>query len=66
MNSYQRGIVVAVILAVLTVLEYIFAVEVDNTSVRFLGLAITALLKSWLIIQYFMHIARAWKKQGAH
>lgn len=66
MNSYQRGIVVAVILAVLTIVEYVFAVEVDSTSVRFIGLSITALLKSWLIIQYFMHISRAWKQGGAH
>lgn len=57
---------VAAVLAVFTVLEYIFAVEVDDTTVRFIGLAVTALLKSWLIIQYFMHISRAWKQQGAH
>jgi cytochrome c oxidase subunit IV len=57
----KQGLTVAVILAVLTVLEYIFAVEVSNDHVRFAGLAVTTLLKTWAIVTYFMHFTRMWK-----
>jgi heme/copper-type cytochrome/quinol oxidase subunit 4 len=66
MGPFQKGYVVAVLLAVLTVVEYVFAVQVGQDTVRFVGLAASALAKAWLIIQYFMHITRCWKTEGAH
>jgi cytochrome c oxidase subunit 4 len=62
----QTGLIVAVILAVLTIVEYIFAVEVSEDTVRFLGLTIAALGKAALIVYYFMHIYRIWRAEEAH
>ena len=66
MNPYRKGIIIAVLLAVMTIAEYIFAVEVSSAEVRFAGLTITALLKTVLILWYFMHIKRLWAAEGAH
>jgi caa(3)-type oxidase subunit IV len=51
----RRNIIVAVILAVLTAVEFWVAMNVDNATVLLL---IMALLKAALIVQYFMHIYR--------
>lgn len=59
------GLVVIVILAVLTGLEYWVAVAMGE-SYRILGLTATAVLKAWLIVQYFMHIAQFWQSGDAH
>ena len=51
----RRNIIVAVVLAVLTVLEFFIAVNMDNATVPLL---IVALVKAALIVQFFMHIYR--------
>lgn len=66
MGIYKTGLLVAVLLAVLTVLEYIFAGGVSNETQRFAGLAVTAVLKAGLIMYYFMHIYRLWRGEEAH
>ncbi|MCC7365412.1 MAG: cytochrome C oxidase subunit IV family protein [Dehalococcoidia bacterium] len=64
MNRAMRvGINVAIILAVLTVLEYIFAVSVEDDLIRFLGLTVTAIGKVILICWYFMHFGRMFKQE---
>jgi heme/copper-type cytochrome/quinol oxidase subunit 4 len=63
MDIFSKGFTVALILTVLTVAEYIFAVEVESDLVRFLGLSATALTKAALIVVYFMHMPRLWKKE---
>jgi heme/copper-type cytochrome/quinol oxidase subunit 4 len=63
---YKTGLLVAVLLAVLTILEYIFAGEVNEATPRFIGLAATAVLKAGLIMYYFMHIYRLWRGEEAH
>jgi heme/copper-type cytochrome/quinol oxidase subunit 4 len=60
----KSGLIVAVILTVLTILEYIFAVNMPNDQVRFVGLAMTAISKAILIIYYFMHVNRVWQKEA--
>ncbi len=60
----RTGINVAVILAVMTILEYIFAVNVPNDYVRFFGLSATALVKAGLIMWYFMHLPRVWRTEA--
>lgn len=62
----QTGLVVAAILAVLTVTEYLFATHVEQDTVRFLGITVSAIGKATLIIYYFMHIYRLWRPQEAH
>jgi len=64
MDIFSKGFTVALILTVLTVAEYIFAVEVESDLVRFLGLSATALTKAALIVVYFMHMPRLWKKEA--
>ncbi len=64
--AMQTGMVVALILAVLTVAEFIFAVQVGDNTVRFLGLTATAVGKAGLIMYYFMHIYRIWRPGEAH
>lgn len=65
-KAMQTGLIVAVILAVLTIVEYIFAVEVGNDTVRFIGLSFAAIGKAALIVYYFMHVYRLWRVEEAH
>ncbi|GMV85711.1 MAG: hypothetical protein AMXMBFR80_15660 [Dehalococcoidia bacterium] len=62
----QTGMIVALILAVLTIVEYIFAVEVSQDTVRFTGLSLAAVAKAALIVYYFMHVYRIWRTEEAH
>lgn len=62
----QTGLIVAAILAVLTITEFVFATHVENDLVRFLGITLSSLGKAALIIYYFMHIYRLWRPQEAH
>jgi len=66
MGAFQKGYVVAVVLAIVTVAEYFFATGLSSDDARFAGLAAAAVVKAWLIVQYFMHIARVWRAEEAH
>ncbi|MBI5948642.1 MAG: cytochrome C oxidase subunit IV family protein [Chloroflexi bacterium] len=65
-KAMQLGMIIAVILAVLTVVEYIFAVNVDDTAIRFYGLSGAAIAKAALIVWYFMHFGRVFRPEEAH
>jgi cytochrome c oxidase subunit 4 len=56
----RRNIIIAVILAVLTVLEFYIAVNMEDATVPLL---IVALVKAALIVQYFMHVYRLWREE---
>lgn len=58
--AYRTGIVVFLILAVLTALEFYLA----SISGAVAGLLIIALIKAALIIRFFMHVNRLWTEQG--
>ena len=60
----KTGMQVAAILAVMTILEYVFAVNVGNDLIRFLGLSATALCKAVLIMWFFMHLPRVWRQEA--
>jgi hypothetical protein len=68
LSVMQMGMVVAVFLAVLTIVEYFWAIEVSNDELRFVGLAIAALGKAWLIMQFFMHLGNVFRpsSEGHH
>lgn len=52
-------------LAVLTAVEYVIAVAIHSNVLPFL--AVIALVKAWLIVQYFMHVAQLWHgEEGEH
>lgn len=66
MSIYRQGLVVAFLLAVMTVLEYIFAAEMSDATIRFIGLAATGIAKAGLIAYYFMHIYQVWRAGESH
>lgn len=63
-EKLRLGWLVALGLAVATVVEYVVAVELARPLVP---LAIVALIKAWLIVTYFMHITQLWSgEEGGH
>jgi hypothetical protein len=50
-------------LAVLTALEFAIAAALEGSTVF---LFVVALVKAGLIIQYYMHLNRAWSEEEAH
>ncbi len=60
MAEYRQNIYVFLGLAVLTVLEFLVAVNLEQATV---ALVIIALIKAGLIVQFFMHIYRLWQAE---
>ena len=65
-NAYVVGLVVAIILALLTVVEYYVAILPDlrpdlmqEQSVA--GLFLIAFIKAALVVYFFMHVYRLWR-----
>lgn len=59
----RRGLVAAVALALLTIVEYAIAIQLDRPLWWLVPFAI---LKGWLILDYFMHIRAAFGGEGVH
>lgn len=55
---YREGIIVAIVLAILTLIEYYAAITPPFDS--FAILMILALLKGILVVNFFMHIRSLW------
>ena len=66
LGAFQKGYVVADFLAIVTIAEYFFAIQIEDNTVRFIGLTLTAIGKAILIVYYFMHIYRVWRPSEAH
>ena len=62
----QRGLVAIVVLAVLTLVEYLVAVGLDSTTVVIMLLAVFAIAKALVILEYFMHLSKVWRGEGEH
>jgi hypothetical protein len=62
----RRGMNVFLVLAVLTVVEYVVAVSLDSVPLLVTLLTAAALGKCWAIAVYFMHITRLWRGEEAH
>ena len=58
--EYRRNLFVFIALAVLTLVEFIIAINLANPAVP---LVIIALIKAGLIVQFFMHIYRLWREE---
>ena len=56
-KATRKGIVAALIIAVLSVIEYLIAVEVTNPLWALLPFV---LAKAWIILDTFMHIRALW------
>jgi hypothetical protein len=63
-KAMSVGGMVALILAVITVVEFVFALNVGSDQVRFVGLSVAALGKASAIVYYFMHVNRVWRKEA--
>ena len=57
-DKLRKGLFVIAALAVLTAVE--FAVALGLSGGRFAILSLIAVVKAWLILDYFMHVAKAW------
>jgi cytochrome c oxidase subunit IV len=63
LNDLTRGVVVFALLAVLTAIEYLLAINHIPGAVLWL----VALLKGGLVVWYFMHLARVLRpSDGGH
>ena len=56
-KATRKGIVAALIIAVLSVIEYFIAVEVTNPLWALLPFV---LAKGWIILDTFMHVRALW------
>jgi hypothetical protein len=66
MADFRNGWLVAVLLAVLTIAEYVFASQVHETGLRVGGVMAAGAVKAGFIAWFFMHLARVWRSEGAH
>jgi heme/copper-type cytochrome/quinol oxidase subunit 4 len=66
MQAQGRGLRIIAILAVLTLVEYVIAVAVSSPAGLVVLLSVTALVKAWLIVVYFMHLPLVWRNDGGH
>ena len=55
---YREGIIVAIVLAVVTVIEYYVALNLNSFAI----MMILAVLKAILVVNYFMHIRSLWSE----
>lgn len=61
-KAYRASILTAIILAVLTVIEYFVALVTPSAII----LLLMGLLKAYFVVVNFMHVARLWKPEGEH
>ena len=61
-----RGIYVIVVLAILTILEFVVAIVVDSSLWLVIGLTPFALLKAGFIFYFFMHVYKVWRGEEQH
>ena len=55
---YREGIIVAIVLAIVTGIEYYVALNLNSFSI----MMILALLKAILVVNYFMHMRSLWSE----
>jgi hypothetical protein len=58
--AFRAGVIVGVVLAIITIVEYYLA----TTSLVFVGVMATAIAKTILILQRYMHIGSLWSDDG--
>lgn len=60
--EFRQGVIVLVILAVLTAIEYGIAV----TTQLWAALVVIGVIKAVLVIEYYMHLPRVMSGEGGH
>ncbi len=61
-NLYTVGIINALALAALTILEYFMAINHAGAPLLFL----VAIVKAALVLRFFMHVNRLWSTDEGH
>jgi len=61
-TAFRRSTMVALVLAVLTGIEYFAALQGAGAVIMF----ILGLFKAVAVVNYFMHISRLWRTEGEH
>lgn len=61
-----RGAMAMVVLAVLTIVEFIVAINIDSTTLVVVLLVVMAVAKAWIIVRTFMHVTKLWQGEGDH
>ncbi len=61
---FRQGIIVLVVLAILTAVEYVVAINMGDTAVVLLFLI--SLLKAVPVLYFFMHIANLCTEEEGH
>lgn len=64
MSKFQIGWIVGALLFVETGGEYIYATNISNDTVRFLGLGAMQFMNAGLIVYFYMHIYRLWREEA--
>ena len=60
--AYRASATVALVLAVLTVIEYFASIYLASTVI----LMLLALFKAVAVLNYFMHVSRLWRQEEGH
>ncbi|MCC6455097.1 MAG: cytochrome C oxidase subunit IV family protein [Caldilineaceae bacterium] len=60
--AYRLSVTVALVLAVLTVIEYFVGLYFPSTVL----LMLLALFKAVAVLNYFMHVSRLWRQEEGH
>ncbi len=63
--AFRRSTMVALVLAVLTVIEYFIATHLPGDQILVL-MFILGLLKAAAVVYFYMHISRLWNTEGGH
>lgn len=58
-KATRKGLIAALLIAILSVIEYIIAVEVANPVLPLLPFVF---LKGWIILDAFMHVRALWSE----
>ena len=61
-QAMRAGVIVGIVLAVITFVEF----YISRTSIAFVGVMTTAILKTVLILQRYMHIGSLWNQESEH
>ena len=61
-SAYVTGLIVAVVLGALTAVEYYLGTHYPSAAFLFL----ISVLKSILVLYFFMHVYRLWRPEGSH
>ena len=65
-SAQARGFVAMVILAVLTIVEFIVAIDIDSTTLVVVLLSVMGVAKAVIIVRTFMHVSKLWRGEEEH